>query len=239
MKLLINLFIILYSVVNLYPQNCKTGLIIKSDIQNLRIFINDSLEYKDQFEFELNKGFYTIIIQEDSDRWDAKTEIDSFYLDSCEIKTLLFSSDDEILIDSNPQDAKVFIGDTLIGYTPLQISKDFNQIILKKEGYSDKEILLDERMSRISASLEFIGQFEREKFFDRSISKILFGSMIILGATAAYFKVKADNNYDEYLRSGNLNYKDRTKDFDLISGVALGLTQINFGFLIYKIFSDN
>lgn len=238
MKLLISFILVLSSVVT-FPQECKTGIKIITDITNIRIFINDSLEYIDQSYIELEKGYYKISVLEDSDRWDSKSFHQSFQLDSCRIKEFKINFQDEMLIDSNPQDAKVFSGDSLLGYTPLFLSQKFDKLVLSKDGFAEKEILVDQQKKQMQVSLDFIGELKKESFFDKSISKILFGSMIVLGVTTAYYKIKADNNYEEYLRTGDIKFKNRTDQYDLISGITLGAAQINFGYLIYKIFSEN
>lgn len=239
MKSLIKIFLVFAVSISAYSQDCDSKLLLKTDISNFRVFINDSLEYKDQYEFELKKGFYKILILEDSDRWNASSFSDSIFIDSCETKELILQLSSDILIDSDPLDVQVFAGDSLLGFTPLLMPKYFDKITLKKIGYSEKEIVIDERFSKMNASLDFIGEPKKENFFDKPLSKVLIGSMVVLGAASAYFKIKADNNYDEFLRTGDVKYKDRTNEFDLISGVSLGFTQINFGFLIYKIFFDN
>lgn len=239
MKSLIKIIFVFVLSISAYSQDCDSKLLLKTDISNFRVFINDSLEYKDQYEFELAKGFYNILVMEDSDRWNAGSFSDSFFIDSCETKELILQLSSDVLIDSEPLDVQVFAGDSLLGYTPIFIPKYFDTVTLKKIGYSEKEIVIDERFSKMNASLDFIGEPKKENFFDKPLSKVLIGSMLVLGAASAYFKIKADNNYDEFLRTGDVSYKDRTNEFDMISGVSLGLTQINFGFLIYKIFFDN
>lgn len=238
MKLLISIILVLSSAFT-FPQECKTGIKIFTDISNVRIFINDSLEYIHQSDIELEKGYYKISVLEDSDRWDTKSFHQSFQLDSCRIKEFKINFKDEVLIDSHPQDAKVFSGDSLLGYTPLFLSQKFDKLVLSKDGFAEKEILVDQQKKQMQVSLDFIGELKKESFFDKSISKILFGSMIVLGVTTAYYKIKADNNYEEYLRTGDIKFKNRTDQYDLISGITLGAAQINFGYLIYKIFTDN
>ncbi len=238
MKLLINIFILVLSLSSSFAQECETGIVIYSDVPGFIVTINDSLEFKDQNKIQLGEGFYNIKVKENSNRWNAKSFSESFQLDSCETKQQNFSFLSETLIDSDPQDAQVSVGDSVLGYTPLFLPYNFDRIVLRKSGYAEKEILIDQRISKINITLDFIGEVKKESFLDKSISKILFGSMIALGATSAYYKIKADNNYDEYLRTGDVKYKDKTSQYDLISGITFGLTQINFGYLIYKIFID-
>lgn len=239
MKLVINLLIVILINSLLTAQECKSGIRINSDTEELLIFINDSLEYYNTYSIDLDQGFYNITILENSDRWDAKSYTDSFYIDSCTIKNIEINFRDQLLINSTPQDAMVFVEDSLIGFTPLLLYNSVSNITLKKNGYAENQLSINSSSSQLNVQLEFIGQTKKVSFFDKDISKILFASMIALGATTAYFKIKADNSFDEYLRTGNTELKDRTNQYDLVSGITLGLTQINFGFLIYKIFSDN
>src|SRR5690606_37250548 len=126
------------------------------------------------------------------------------------------------------QDAMVIAGDSLVGFTPLRFSGSYGNITVKKHGYAENQINFNSETSEINVNLDFIGQTNKISFFEKDISKILFASMIALGATTAYFKIKADNSFDEYLRTGDIKLKEKTDQYDLVSGVTLGLTQINF-----------
>jgi hypothetical protein len=75
-------------------------------------------------------------------------------------------------------------------------------------------------------------------FIDSDLFLFVVGSAVAFGATAAYLKFEADDNYDKYKLTNNKKYKDRTDRYDLYSGIALGVMEINFGFLIYKFLTD-
>lgn len=78
-----------------------------------------------------------------------------------------------------------------------------------------------------------------ENFFTSGTTfKILISSAAILGGVAAYFKIKADKKYDEYLITRNQTTLDEVNRLDLMSGISFGLLQINFGYLIYKFLTD-
>lgn len=238
MKLLIScLFIISFSGIS-FTQNCNGRIIIHSDNRNLKVLINDTLEVTGQNEIYLSKGFYNVNIAGLSNLWNAQTIQESFSLDSCETHEINFNMSNQILIDSEPQDVMVYFCDSLLGFTPLRLASNYEKLSLRKNGFADKEVELDNRISKINVSLDFIGKNKKENFFNTTASKILFGSMIALGATSAYFKIKADKNYDQYLKTGDISFKDQTERYDLISGITLGLSQINFGYLVYKIFFD-
>ena len=62
--------------------------------------------------------------------------------------------------------------------------------------------------------------------------------MVALGATTAFFKLKADNRYDEYRQSGDPSLLDQTNRLDLVSGITFVALQINFGLIIYFFLVD-
>ena len=85
---------------------------------------------------------------------------------------------------------------------------------------------------------EYINKNKTENFFSSGTFKILIGSAAVLGGVAAYFKIKADRKYDDYLQTKNRSTLDEVDRLDLYSGIAFGLLQINFGYLIYKFLTD-
>ncbi len=85
---------------------------------------------------------------------------------------------------------------------------------------------------------EYINKNRTESFFSSGTFKILIGSAAVLGGVAAYFKIKADRKYDDYLQTKNRSTLDEVDRLDLYSGIAFGLLQINFGYLIYKFLTD-
>ncbi len=60
---------------------------------------------------------------------------------------------------------------------------------------------------------------------------------VLSGAVAAYFKIQADNMYDEFERTGDQSALDKVKRYDTVSGIALGVCEINIGLLAYILLS--
>ncbi len=85
---------------------------------------------------------------------------------------------------------------------------------------------------------EYMHKNKTENFFNSSTFKILIGSAAVLGGVAAYFKIKADRKYDDYIQTKNRSTLEEVDRLDLYSGIAFGLLQINFGYLIYKFLTD-
>lgn len=108
----------------------------------------------------------------------------------------------------------------------------------------DKIYHFDYDMKQIESSsvqpniYEYINKNKTESFFSSGTFKILIGSAAVLGGVAAYFKIKADRKYDDYLQTKNNSMLDEVDRLDLYSGITFGLLQINFGYLIYKFLTD-
>jgi len=95
------------------------------------------------------------------------------------------------------------------------------------ESRSIKNILYEKSFPEINS-------FQKHELSESNWFKILIGTSAVLGATAAYFKINADKKYDEYLSTGDKEILKKVNRLDLYSGIAFGLLQINFGYLIYK-----
>lgn len=223
----------------LYSQDCKSKIIIETDLKAVNILINDSLVSVDnQFQAELKNGKYKIVIMENSDRYDSKLFVDTIELKNCEEKRLSFFSQDKFYLDSSPQDAYVYSGDSLIGNTPLFIPQSLAELKLIKPEYAEKIVYRQKLSSNNLVILEYAGKKKDESFFNSAAFKILTGTAIILGAASAYYKIKADNSFDDYQFSGNKKKLDETNKYDVVSGVTFTALQINFGYILYRFLTE-
>ncbi len=222
-----------------YPQDCLAELIIESDIEYVEIFINNiSVGIGSTFSIELKIGDYVVTVNENSDRWDARSFTDTLHITDCNEIKLNYNFRSEVLLNTKPQNVSVFKKDSLIGFTPLFIPADLEKVYLQKPGYLAKEVLPDEIYSSQKITLDYIGEEKKESFFEGTLFKVLVGSAVLLGASTAYFKLEADKKFDEYIITGDRKILDQTNRFDVISGVTFVAMQINFGFIIYLFLKD-
>ena len=144
----------------------------------------------------------------------------------------------DIYLNSTPQDAYVYKNDSLIGHTPLFLDSRIGMIRLEKPGY--KAVDLNPAISKnsISVELKFEAQVTEKSFYRKPIFKIITGSVVVLGAVSAYFKLKADRHYENYRNSGSSSELKTTRKYDLISGFSFGALQINLGILIYHFLKE-
>lgn len=111
----------------------------------------------------------------------------------------------------------------------------YNNNILK---YHSKTILFSEKNYTGRINFNFTNENEDENFYDKSLFKILLGSFVALGATAAYFKIKADKRFKEYKTTNNQSLLDDTNRYDTFGGIAFVLMEVNLGVLIYYFLRD-
>ncbi|MCL6495546.1 MAG: hypothetical protein K6T54_12305 [Ignavibacterium sp.] len=239
MNLFAKIFLIILSIYFVLPaQDCHNTLKIISDISEVNIFINDSLiSTSGKLELELEDGSYSITAVENSEKWNPITFNDTLVLSGCETRIVNYNFTSGILLETIPSDVYVYSDETLIGFTPLKVPKNIQELKLSKPGYIEKKILLEDNSIQI-VKLDFNGKIKSEPFVNTTLFKVLTGSAIALGAVTAYFKLKADDKFDEYRFSGNKKFLDETNKYDTISGISLALFQINFGYIIYRFLAE-
>ncbi len=228
----------IFPVLCTYGQECKSKVLIKTDIPSSKIYVNNELAGRGNTELELERGVYDIVVMEESDRWDAKSYRDSLNLENCRDTVLSYHFKSEVYLDTDPQDVYVYQDSSLIGHTPLFLPVNNDTIVLKKPGYEDKLLTVDELNPGEKVNLNFTGQAAGKNFFEKNVFKILVGGILALGGVTAYYKLKADDYFDQYQFYGDKHDLDQTHKYDLISGITFGALQVGFGFLIYYFLSD-
>ena len=225
--------IILTLFANIFPQDCKGTIMINTDDPNSIIIINDSLKATGKTILTTEAGSYKIKAKRSVKSWDDIVFTDSLNLKCDEEKVFNYSFKSAILLQTDPYDAGVYNSDSLIGHTPLYIPFTSNNLILMKPGYETKIINPLEIQIGMPVVLNFFGKTKKEIFYEKSIFKYLMGGIVALGAVTAYYKIKADKKFEEYQITGEPALLNKTRQYDLISGITMGAMQINFGVLIY------
>lgn len=163
-------------------------------------------------------------------------------------------------INSVPQNASVYLNDNLAGETPFRFTKESADtlnsvtITLKLKGYIDYTFSLNKSDMPVNKTINLVPSnklsVKNEKnteentvdYFKtpRKIVPIVVTSVISAGSGALsyYFKKLANDNYDQYLATGNRDKFDKTKKYDLYSGIFLAAFQVGFAVLIYFLLID-
>lgn len=252
----INFLIIIFSIVNtsvLFSQ--QNGFLkINTDQKNITFFVDSEIvELPLTNIIDLQPGTHDIIFFHPKRfTWgncDFQTRITILPADTVTI-TPVFQS--ILNIRSSPQNAEVYFNKELIAKTPFSIintESPFTEIILKKEGFQDYKIALDQLQNnfiniQLNEEKKIYNlpkiKFKNLKSRNRKISYSFFGLSLITGFSSVYFKNQADQNYNKYLTNGSLknmnNYFQKSKKYDRYTNAALGVLQgcflLSFYFLM-------
>jgi len=161
-------------------------------------------------------------------------------------------------INSIPQNAGVYYNDSLVGFTPLRLTAKLSYpgtLMLIHKGYNDIVYQVQSSDTLLNKTFYLSPSFknsrntgeqlviENKNSMFKKPRKILpvaaFGIVTIGSAASAYyFKNLANDRYDEYLQSGEQNLLDKTKKYDLISGISMAVFQIGLIGLFYFLFIE-
>jgi len=235
MKLLYKILFTLVYLNTLFAQECKSILEIETNRDSSLIFINNQLIGYGKIRKEVSPDKYFITIKENIYKWNEHEINDSINIKLCDKEYLIsYNLFDKIFVDTKPQDASIYIYDSLLARTPNFVNvNEFQNVVLKKNGFS-KSLHSKELSAYNTISLELPKSEKNEIFSESDLFKVFVGTSTIFGALSAYFKIKADNRYEEYQKSRDPSTLNEVKRLDLYSGIAFGLLQLNFGYLIYK-----
>lgn len=138
-----------------------------------------------------------------------------------------------ITISSIPDDAEIVSDSVIVGRTPAKIFY-LSKLTLRKKGFAEREItpMMSEQIQ--SFELTGLAPQSKESFFQSNTFTLVSAAIILFGGTAAYLKIQADGKFEQYQRTGDDSFLSKTREYDLYSGLAFGVMQINFGYLVYK-----
>lgn len=220
---------------------------IKTDIDGARVFVDGDSLGTTPLTVSLEPGrHYLKIISPDVENWLSPPVTDSISVIAASPQTLQYSVTPNILILTSPSGAEVFAGDSLIGTTPLVVKNGLS-LKLHKQGFEDTTMeAVNGRRGVLSIPLkkEWQSGAEESTLTDASekrspLKLYLSGAAAILaGATTAYFKVKADNAYSDYLQTGQTNSLSQTNRLDTAAGISLAATELSLGLFTYFMLSD-
>ncbi|HET6271734.1 MAG TPA: PEGA domain-containing protein [Bacteroidota bacterium] len=225
-----------------------------TDIDSARVVVDGSLVGFTPVKVDtLPPGLHEVRIHHpDMESWLTESITDSINIAIGKERVLRYAFVPRYLIQSAPDGADILMGDSLAGITPsvIRISspREERPIRLRKEGYELATISLAQVTRGVIAvdlSRTWHSGNHRESIFredetnGKNLRLYITGAATVLsGVASAYFKVQADNRYDDYLRSGNPALRSETSRLDAASGVALAITQLGLGLFTYFLLSE-
>lgn len=236
----IQICLILFAVViSLRAQSEIHNVTIQTNNKSALIYVDESFVGAGNATLALPEGEYYIKVKSSQREWGAQIFKDTLNItSSTDDVERTYKFEELYYLDTNPQDATVYKNNKLVGHTPLFIKNGVEYVSLAKKDYTPLNLKLNEITGHKKVNLEFIGKPPRESFISSPWFKVLLGTAVALGATAAHYKIQADKEYDQYLDTSDKKFLDQTDQYDLYSGIAFGALQINFGVLIYILLTD-
>lgn len=206
-------------------------------------------------DYKIKEGKYEIKIVNPNliAEWQNENQIIKVSIESDTVFNIKFKY--FYLFSTNPFDAKVFKGDSLLGYTPLRFfdeNKLTGTLIFKKKNYKDYYFDLINYNFETGANITMQSkgkenvndivyknratQFETQRSFFPIFAT---GAIAILGgASAINFKNSANQQYERYLINENSLYLDKSNSNDTYFIISVILMQAAIGGLVYFLFFD-
>lgn len=152
-------------------------------------------------------------------------------------------------INSIPHNAEVYLYNKIIGLTPVRIYSDSlldKQLTLKKPNYFDStfilksnNLLIELRSMKDNSDLvktNYYRYFKKQKNFTFISGITLFS--LGNGIGSYLLKNKANDYYTEYVNTLNRDFLDKSKRYDVYSGITLVLMQAGLAYSVYLLFFD-
>jgi hypothetical protein len=228
------LLVVAYSFCISHAQDSLTILKVQTNVDSAGLFIDGNfISVGNEFQVELEPGVHSIQIVEELKKWDADIITDTVQIEKSRELFLSYTFNNQYLLNSNPQDVYIFEKDSLVGFTPILLEAGFKELKLEKPDYKSIYITPEEISNGEMPELQFTGQPLEQQFFGSTLFYVLLGTAIALGATTAYYKLEADNLYEEYKITGDPGLVDNIDHYDEQSAGTFIAMEICVGALIY------
>lgn len=187
------------------------------------------------------------LVPREASNWLIDPIVDTIDIDPTTLQTKRYTFSPKLLIVSTPAEAEVFLGDSLIGTTPLVVPGAPGPLRLQKMGYADTTLdishatrgIFATTLKKVWTSTAEESIFKDSQEIGSSLRLYITGATtVIAGAVSAYFKVKADNTYSQYIRTGDPSQLAEVNRLDIAAGIALAATQLSLGLFTYFILSE-
>ena len=217
----ITMLVIVHSIP---AQEKKSNLIIHSPIENSSVFIDGKFAGTDSAKLFLERGNYLLMIKENGRGWNSVLFRDSIFMRG---------GSEQIVINYGAVDLAEVASSAGV-FSLMNAGSEKSKSVSSIRNLADLSATYDYNKP---VKLNFETAKEK-RFIESTTFKLLIGSAISLGAAAAYFKIKADDNYDKYQSNLDRSFLDETEKYDLYSGIAFGALQVNFGALLYHFLKE-
>jgi len=242
MNFTMNKIIIVYLLLVIrlaFAQSDSALVIFKTNNDSTGFFVdNKFLGIGKNIDLKIEEGIHTIFLTENIRQWDAEIIKDTISIEDSDELVLEYNFKERNLVNTIPQDVYIYDQDSLIGFTPTYIETGLLSLQLEKPDYKTISVDYNEISNGKTPELQFTGEPPKTSFYGSTLFTVLLGTAIALGATTAYLKLEADDNFEEYLITGDPELIDKVDQYDLASGTSLVLMELNVALIIYLFLSE-
>ncbi len=195
----------------------------------------------------LTVGSHAVRIQ-NAAQWNALMLDTTVVIAADNVSLLTIPERHTYTILSEPSGASVTVHDKTLGVTPLSVTTDRPLSLPLALSLSHFEtLMIDPPLEPVTRVRLFPdGTSESNRVFDgshsiRNYSGWIYGSIttgILSGTISVLAKTRADKYNDNYLLTGNLSQRDKSKTLDLIAASTLLITEVSFGVLSYLLLTQ-
>jgi len=228
-----------------------SSISVMSPIGGVRIYVDTFfIGLAPQESIQVSSGFHIMrFIHPDNRNWFLHAIVETVQLKPHEHIVFNVRFPRLCRISTNPFNADVAIGDSVYGTTPFMIPVfgESISLFISKDGFRSitTDLPGNRQQYRIDLERPVIPDMSNESLYLSPVTSkgytsvyLSAGATILAGAAAAYCKIKADNYYSDYQRTGDAVALDRVRSFDTASGVSLVVAEMSFFLLSYLLFSQ-
>ncbi len=219
---------------NAYAQDDKSTITIQTNVDSAALFIDENfIGVASKFQIEEKIGIHSLLLIDNLKRWNAETIEDTIVIKDTMELFLSYSFKSQTILNTNPQDVRVYENDSLIGFTPILLESGFKNLTLEKPDYTSLIVTSEEINKGQIPELRFDGEAPNKEFYGSTLFTVLLGTAIALGAATAYYKLEADDLYEKYKITGDPGLVDNIDHYDGQSAGTFIAMEICVGTLIY------
>lgn len=219
---------------------------INSNLSGVKVFVDSMLIGITPFQTTKIEPGKRILrcIYPDPKNWSVPNIIETLYVQQFDQikRNIIFPS--LLRISSEPYGASILIDDSISGTTPktFLLFQKKSSIKLSKDGFEQTitSISLEGGVIHLPLiSSQLISPNNKLLYLDGKDTKNLMPiyfttcTTILSGVTAAYFKIKADKYYRNYLQTNENNKLTQVKQLDAAAGISLFVCEISILTLSY------
>ena len=231
------------------PSIPGSRLTVSSSVPGKVVYIDSVEAGRTPFTATVDSGKHTVcLVPGDRLDWGRYHECRTIHLDPSNDSEVFFVVPLQMEILSDPYGAEVRYRDSIIGTTPCMFTtfSSKGSITLSRGGLEDLVMVFDSSTAllygKLTGRVGSIDQanlyLEAERAGNTASIVIAASSAVLTGAGAAYFKIRADNLYNDYRTTGDARSLYEVRQLDVLSAISLAASQVSLTLLIYFLVSN-